>query len=66
MSHVSSPPTPRPESAPDSDLAAVFQLELNVARRADELARTHGYDRARDYWMEAEAEIIGRVFFPAA
>lgn len=66
MSHVFSPLTPRPESAPDPELAAVFQLELSVARRADELARTHGYDRARDFWMEAEAEIIGRVLFPAA
>jgi hypothetical protein len=36
------------------------QLELRIARRADELARTHDQDRARDFWLDAEREVIGR------
>jgi ribosomal protein L9 len=39
----------------------LFEIELRVARRADELARTHGSDRQKDvaHWSEAEREIWG-------
>ena len=61
------PPTAAPESPPDSTYGVILQLELSVARRADELARKYGYDQARDFWMEAEAEILSReLAFPAA
>jgi hypothetical protein len=37
----------------------LFEIELRVARRADELARTRGSDRQKDvaHWSEAEREI---------
>ena len=66
MSHPLTLPLSLSESHLDSDYGAVFELELSVARRADELARTHGYDHARDFWMEAEAEVIRREFSSAA
>lgn len=50
------------EGYPDATICVCSELELTVARRADELARVHGYDRARKYWMEAEAELLFREF----
>jgi hypothetical protein len=37
----------------------LFEIELRVARRADELARDRGSDRQRDvaHWSEAEREV---------
>lgn len=51
---------PRSEVSPESVGGVIFELELSIARRADELARTHGHNQTRDFWMEAEAEILGR------
>jgi hypothetical protein len=50
----------------ESALGAILQLELRVAQQADELARTHGYAHAREFWMQAEAEVLSRQFLLAA
>lgn len=41
----------------------LFALELEVARRADELSRKPGLDRrsALELWCEAERELLDRV-----
>ncbi len=38
----------------------LLRLELRVARRADKLAQLRGYDRAQDFWMRAEGEVLSR------
>jgi hypothetical protein len=44
---------------------ALFQLEREIARRADELARENGTDRGHDCepWRQAEAEVLSRSPF---
>lgn len=39
----------------------LVELQLRVARRADELVRNRGRDRAPEvlYWLRAEREILG-------
>ena len=51
-------PTVTPVAALDETL---IQLELRVARRADELARGIDFSRVRDLliWFQAEREILG-------
>jgi len=34
------------------------QLELRLARHADELAKTRGQDQALEFWMEAERKVL--------
>ena len=53
---------------PPADLAELVELELQIARRADELLRTaQNSDAGRDFWHEAEEEIWNsRLREPAA
>ena len=44
-----------PYEFPSDELS---QLELRIARRADELARTQNYDPAQDFWQQAERELL--------
>jgi hypothetical protein len=44
-----------PEEFPSDELS---QMELRIARRADELARTQNYDPAQDFWQQAERELL--------
>lgn len=39
----------------------LVQLELRIARRADELSQRHEHDRARDWddWKQAERDVLG-------
>jgi len=37
------------------------ELELRIARRADELARIHEQNRTKDFWLDAEREVIGEL-----
>lgn len=37
------------------------RMELRIARRADELARIHEQDRSKDFWLDAEREVIGEL-----
>jgi hypothetical protein len=51
------------EQAPaDSSSRELFELELRIARRADELAQTGGSRPRRDleHWLRAEREIMGQ------
>lgn len=46
-----------PSNFPHDELS---RLELRVARRADELAFLHGHQQARDFWLDAEREVLSR------
>jgi hypothetical protein len=48
--------TPKPAATMDD---ALFRVERKIARRADELARTLGYDpeHALEHWRQAEREV---------
>ncbi|HVU22689.1 MAG TPA: hypothetical protein VHE13_01100 [Opitutus sp.] len=56
---------PRPEHPSRTPAALppreVDRLELRVARRADQLARTRGQDRALAFWMAAEQRVLARA-----
>ncbi len=45
---------------PDPLDQALFQIELRIARRADELARLGQFVPGRDfeYWLRAEREVL--------
>ena len=42
----------------DFPLDELFQLELRIARRADELARLGERDAGYNYWETAEREVL--------
>ena len=52
----------------DSSSRDLFELELRVARRADELAKEVAplLDRNFEYWLRAEREVMGEWFATSA
>jgi len=58
---LEAPPVPAAATAVAPPIDDLFQLELRVARRADELAAGGGSSRARDLllWFQAEREVLG-------
>lgn len=48
--------------APEAEVSdeALFDLELRISRRADELAKaaTSGNERGLEYWLQAERDIM--------
>ncbi|HEY0947205.1 MAG TPA: hypothetical protein VGD81_18120 [Opitutaceae bacterium] len=56
-------PTEKSDLQLENDLV---QLELRIARRADELSQRHEHDRAkdRDDWQQAEREVLGLMLEP--
>jgi len=50
-------------SVPSPD-GALLRLQIQVARRADTLARQAGRASGRDlvHWLQAESEVLGRHF----
>jgi hypothetical protein len=55
----SSVPTTAQPDLLDFPHDSLSQLELRIARRADELARIPGRREQRDFWIEAEREVLG-------
>ena len=49
--------------------AELLQLQLEIARRADELAQSRAGNRSRksdrNCWIEAEKEVLSRIAEPA-
>ena len=57
-------PSPAPHELPDSPEIPndpLTQLELQIARRADELIRIPSPPGSHDPWMQAEREVITRT-----
>jgi hypothetical protein len=46
--------------APELSDEALFDLELRISRRADELAKAAAFNRERslEYWLQAERDIM--------
>lgn len=54
------PPTTLPDHG-DIPADELTQLELQIARRADELVRNRSREGTQDPWMQAEREVLRRV-----
>lgn len=53
-----SAPVPECDAMVDFPLDELVQLQLKVARRADELARLQEHDIACGFWETAERELL--------